>query len=99
MKAIHEFSTHIQAVLREMCKRVEADTENIDFGKHNWFWEYEWTKEQEKDFVEWLADYLYTSTEARREMARFPRKTKKDCSKVAYWFVWNHGWKTAINSD
>jgi len=94
MKTINEFSPHIKHVLEEMCSVVDADPTEIDFNSNNWFWEYSWTAQQEKDFIAWLTGYLYDDRDARREIMEYPRKNKKSCRKVAEFFVWNHGWKT-----
>ena len=99
MKAINDFGKHLQVVIREMCSRVGVNPEELDFGeqkdlKKEYFWLYEWTKEEEEDFTQWMADYLYVTTGARNELMSFPRKTKKACLEVARYFVWNHGWKT-----
>ena len=93
MKTINEFSPHLSFILREMCRRVNANTFEIDFSSNNWFWDYSWTKEEEKDFRQWLSGYLYGSKAARNEIMATNRKNLKHCRKVADFFVWNHGWK------
>ena len=94
METINEFSPHLTLILREMCKRVNADIFKIDFGSNNWFWDYSWTKEEESDFREWLSRYLYESKAARNEILRTNWKNLKHCKEAANFFVWNHGWKT-----
>ena len=94
MKAIDDFGEHLQIVLRKMCNMVGADADKIDFKSNNWFWQYEWTKDQEQEFVKWLTDYLYQNTKARKEIMEYPIKRKAHCRKVAEFFAWNYGWKT-----
>jgi len=93
MKVLSEFTEHLQVALRKMCNMVGADPDKIDFKSHNWFWQYTWTKEQEQEFIQWFADYLYNNTKARQELLHANRKNKKYCRKAAEQFVWNYGWK------
>jgi hypothetical protein len=88
-----KFGKHLTVVLKEMCKRVKAPYKDIDFQKENWFREYEWTEEQEKDFSNWMTDYLYTNKEARNEISYSYIKTKKELKKVADFFIMMYGWK------
>ena len=94
MKGITQMEKHLAFVIKEMCKRVGADPDKINFKKDNWFIEYEWTEKQERKFTDWLAKYLYENSEARRVFATFARKDKKACKRVAEEFVNEYGWKT-----
>ena len=78
-----------------MCDAVSADYDSVDFkdDDDSYFMKYSWTADQEGEFIEWLADYLYTDKEARVEFMEWPRKNKKLCHNKAYWFTWNHGWR------
>lgn len=49
--------------------------------------------EQQEDFYEWLTNYLYTNTGARRAIMNNPTKTKKACKQEASWFIFDYGWK------
>jgi len=77
-----------KTILNKMCSIVNA--KNINFKKPNWFWDYEWTQEQEDEFVEWLTKHLKENKEARSIM-HFP--AMKDYEKVAKEFVNQYGWK------
>ena len=94
MKTINEFGEHLQQILHQMCKVINADPDNIDFKHEKWFASHEWTSAQENEFVEWMTDYLYENAAARREIMRWPKKNKKHCKSVAESFVFNYGWKT-----
>ena len=80
-------------ILKEMCLRVGAYYDKIDFKSNDWYLQYFWNEEEEKDFVNWLSDYLYNNTKARNSLVTFPRKNKKETRKVAEEFVWNYGWR------
>ena len=93
-----EMGKHLIHILVQMCQRVGADFDRIDFKKDFWFHEYMWTEEQEESFVDWMTEYLYNNLEARREIMNFYSwKTKKRCRKAAKDFVWYCGWKRTLN--
>ena len=99
-KAILDY--HIDVILTKMFEMVNLDWSNPDikadyrvFDKDSqWYWRNEWTREQEIEFIEWLADYLYQSSGARKAIMSYPIKNKKRCLEVANWFNVNYGWKT-----
>ena len=93
----HNYGEHMTIILKEMCNRVGADYNKLPLEDHEsfWFTYYTWSKEQEKDYENWLANYMYNTTKARRELMSFPWKTKKQCRKFAEQFVSWYGWKTA----
>ena len=84
---------YIEEVLREMCKRVGADFDKIDFKKEDWFMEYIWTDDQEDSFKIWMVDYLYNNTKARNEILEYTSKNKKRIRKAAAEFLVNYGWR------
>jgi len=90
-KGLPEF---LYTILVEMCARVGADINELDFKKENWYTQYSWTKEEEDSFSEWMIDYLYKNKEARERIMRFPRKNKKEIEKVVETFLFDFGWKT-----
>ena len=93
-----EAKQYTMPILEEMCKRVGADISVVgweDDPDHdpNWYWKYQWSKEEEKDFEKWLADYLHANKETWQALYGRRSKTKKNCKDAAHWFVWNHGWR------
>ena len=84
---------HLQTILKEMCKRVDADFESIDFRKDNWYWEYTWTQDQENSFSEWLFEYLMHNKKAREEIMTNPCKDKMRIHDAVMWFLVAYGWK------
>ena len=91
------FGEHLEIILREMCTRVGADFDTTDFKRPEWYWEHEWSKEDETEFSDWLRDYLYDNLEARRELLNHTTKNKKHAADAAAEFVWMYGWK--VRSD
>ena len=82
----------LKEILTEMCSRVGADVESIDFSEPLWFHKHQWTQHQEAEFVDWLAARLYDCA-SYRKLFTYCRRTRKDCRKSATHFVWNYGWK------
>lgn len=88
-----QMKPHLKIILRKMCEVVGADFAKINFKKSNWYLSYSWTQKQEDNFCKWMADYLYSSYSARKEVMYFNRKSKKHCIDVSKHFVSNYGWK------
>lgn len=88
-----KFGKHLVIVLKEMCKRVNAKFEDIDFCQDDWFRQYEWTEQGQKDFEKWLADHIYSNEEARQELTIDVIKDERLCKEFAALFCSNYGWK------
>lgn len=86
-------TAHLKTILTEMCERVGAKYEDIDFKKKDWFKDHSWTFKQQDDFVEWFADYI-KDTKVRKAILDKPHwwKTKKQRIKAGTKFVFNFGW-------
>lgn len=85
-------SKYLKLILEEMCQRVGADFEKIDFKKPTWFQDYVWTQEVENDFKEWLTKFLEKNKEARTELVAFPF-LKNSVEKFSDEFITMYGWK------
>lgn len=88
-----EFGPYLSYILKEMCKKVGADFNKINFKEEGWFSEYEWTIEEEAEFIKWMIDYLYRTTDARKELLKFNTKNKKLLERTVKGFILNYGWK------
>lgn len=84
---------YLKIILLKQCEIVGADYNKIDFKKENWYWDYQWTKEQEQEFKLWLIDYIKNNKEARNELMSIPSVNKKFLEKFANEFIMNYGWK------
>jgi len=82
---------HTTQVLKEMCKRVGADYDTIDFSQDGWYLDHEWTIDEEKDFINWLADKMvkwkYVSKKG------FGKYTPKYQAEKA---IWGYSWKYSV---
>ena len=93
---LSDFILEAQFVFREMCRRVCANAEELDYGhkeelKDEWFTKYQWTQEELEDFIEWFYNHLRTSAKARKAFGVYGR-SKKACRKKAaimYWYTWD----------
>ncbi|MFA5174710.1 MAG: hypothetical protein WC438_06010 [Candidatus Pacearchaeota archaeon] len=85
-------NSELKIVLQKMCETVGAVYKDIDFKKTDWFLDYEWTEEQEKNFKNWFVNRLIKNKYARKELIGCS-KNKKICEKFVDMFIFNYGWK------
>jgi hypothetical protein len=84
----------LNEVLCKMCEYVDTSIDAIDLGDNNLFCKYEWTGEQQEEFVNWLADKIRKDKELREELWGADWKpSKQKAKKMARMFVFNLGWK------
>ena len=90
---------YITTILKEQFRRVNADfpTDEKYFKKENWFWDKEWTTEEEQDFKKWLFDYMIKNKRARQELMMFTSKSKKNVKRFVDEFIMDYGWKTIVS--
>lgn len=93
MQCKREINPELEPILREMCRRVGADYDSIDFVDSSWYLGHAWTEEEANEFIKWLGEYFYQNTRARQALFRIPRKTKKRCMDAAKEFEFRYGWK------
>ena len=87
----------LKFILEKMCSYVDVNFEDIDYTEDNWYWEYEWTQEDEADFIEWLANEIKTNNKVRKEVSNLPyRPSMKKASAFASHFNMMFGWKTKL---
>ena len=89
---MENMTEELKTILNEMCSRVNANPEEIDFKSSDWYLKYTWTEEEQDDFIKWLSDFLYNNSKVRKVFS--VSKSKKYCNKVSGKFVSNYGWKT-----
>ena len=83
-----------QNILRKMC-----DFAGIEYGCVNWsdgsHLQLTWTKQQQNDFTDWLANEINNSALIRRNLTRFPNlvKGKYRSMRLAREFVANYGFR------
>jgi len=87
-------SKYLEKIMKKMCQIVGANFHKMDFKKPNWYWDYEWTEEQEQEFMDWMAKLMLSHKDARKEFMRFPSSNKKDIAKFILQFCMNFGWRS-----
>lgn len=85
---------HVKKILKEMCKRVNANFDKFNFKTKDWFMKHEWSEEECDKFKEWLIIYLNENKEARTEIMNIPLKNKIRIEKTAGMFILNYAWRT-----
>jgi hypothetical protein len=81
----------LNIILDKMFSYVGIRREDVNTQKENWYLLYEWTPEQEHDFINWLTNYIKTNKEAKKLFSTPFKNKHKEC---ALFFVANYGWKT-----
>lgn len=89
---MEKHSKYLKAILTEMCKRVKAKYDSINFKAESWFSSRSWTEKEQDDFELWLVDYMHKNEEARMELMERPRADKRDLKKFAKAFTFFCGW-------
>ena len=84
---------YLEIILKEMCNRVNADYDKIDFKSENWYIQYSWTEIEEDDFIDWLSKFLKKNKKACKALMSSRSYTKKIIKQAAEEFIWNYGWK------
>ena len=87
----HNLGKHMAIVIKEMCSRADVDYDSLDLTTDDWFIEYTWTAEEEEQFINWLADYLYENDCAREEIMVYPNKDMKFCGTAAMCLSYYYG--------
>ena len=80
-------------ILKEMCNRVNANYDEIDFNSDRWYLLYSWTELEEDDFIDWMIKFFQKNKKATKVLFKYNTYTKKVFKQAAEEFVWNYGWK------
>ena len=94
MKKNNLHGVYLTDILKEMCKRVGVDYDDVDFSEDEWYLKHAWRQQDQDMFIEWFAKYL-RNMGPRRELCQHPPlvRTKEERSKFAEKFVAEFGWK------
>lgn len=87
----------IDIIVKKQCEFVGADFEKIDYHKDDWYMEYEWTKQIEDEFCDWLANHLRNNKKARIALMKRNTRSMSSCIMAATEWVLQYGWKTSTN--
>jgi len=88
----------LEFVLKEMCNRVNANYNNINFTEENWFLKHTWTSKEQDDFINWLTQQIISNKEVRKLFNLPSHPRKKIAEAAAKWFVFQYGWKVNDNN-
>lgn len=93
-------SESFEVIFKKMFEMVGADYNNFDFNSDGWTNKYTWSRSKEQEFEKWLIDYLYNSTQARREICSINIRTKRYIRRVVsegIGFMFNYGWHVPLD--
>ena len=92
-----KFSESLVTVLKKMCSIIEVEYHTIDFQKEDWYFDHEWTIDQEHYFIDWLIMEVRANNDLRKELSTLPYRPNMTISKnFAMWFNMMYGWKTRL---
>lgn len=86
-------------ILTEMCSRVGANYDEIDFSKDQWYLDYSWTNKEQEMFIDWFAKFL-KNRGPRNELCKYPSlvRTLDERARFARQFVNEFGWRVEDKS-
>ena len=90
METIHK---EVKRILAKQCEIVGVKYEDIDFTDDLWFFQRQWTKEQEAEFIDWMTEHLRTNKDVRGVIMNIPSRGRDMCKRTAEAFAFNFGWK------
>jgi hypothetical protein len=85
---------HLDVILNTMCMMVDAKYDREKMKKDDWYLEYQWDEETEKQFEDWMTDYLHKLPKAQVELYGRRYMKKDECRKAVKMFLLSYGWKT-----
>ena len=85
---------HLRIILEKMFEGTGIEYSDEYVKQDHWYLNYGWSEQQEQDYIDWLSNYLYTNTAARKELMRISTKNKAECKKTAQQFASFFGWTT-----
>jgi hypothetical protein len=86
---------HLRIILEKMFEGTGIPYSDEYVKTNDWYLNYKWTEDQENEFTDWLADYLYNNSDARKELMALSNKSKAACMKAAIQFSSFFGWTTS----
>jgi FKBP-type peptidyl-prolyl cis-trans isomerase (trigger factor) len=94
-----QISIHLRIILQKMFENTSIEYSDEYVQSDNWYLNYQWTEEQEQEFINWLANYLSENADAREELLYSKVKSKKMCGLAAKQFVTFFGWTMDLKKE
>lgn len=73
---------HLEVIFMEMCHRVGTEFDKINILDDNWAETYQWTIAEEKNFQEWMYQYLVKNKEALLEISTYTKDESVSTSEL-----------------
>ncbi len=83
---------YLKEILKEMCKRVGAKFSKLDFNSPEWFTQYRWTREEEKEFKKWMFNYSKKNKKCYQELYGRPFLNDRVLEEAIGLFLLDYGW-------
>lgn len=88
------FSKNTVIIFTKLCSYVNANYDEIDFQRDDWFNDYIWTNSQEEEFEKWLTEFFKSNPEVKKEYINKKRISNEKLKDLVEYFVFDYGWKT-----
>ena len=85
---------HLRTILKKMFEGTGLEYSDQYVQTDDCYLNHVWKEEEEKAYVDWLADYLYNNVGARKELMKISGKNKEECRRAAQQFASFFGWTT-----
>jgi len=99
MNKLKTTSFHLENIFAVMCRLVGADYNIVDRTKKDWYLQCQWDEETEKQFSNWMTDYLYKLPQAQSELYDRRYMKKYECKLAVQLFLLSYGWKTKLEKN
>lgn len=86
-------ANYLEIILKEMCIRVGADYDKINFTKDGWYSRHSWTEDEQDSFNKWLSKYLVNNKKISRVLYGITFRSLKSTKKAVDMFSLCYGWK------
>jgi len=93
MNKLKTTSYHLETIFANMCRVVGANYFDVDRTKEHWYLEYSWDEKTEKQFSDWMSDYLHKLPQAQSELYNRRYMKKYECVEAVQYFILSYGWK------
>lgn len=75
-----------------MCLYAGVNYNDVDVQEDNWYFKHTWDEQTEKEFKDWLINYIHKIKDAQFELYQTRYMKKPDCERAADIFLLSYGW-------
>ena len=100
MSKFSELHPVVQYLLKEMCRRVHANPEELEWTKGKWSTKYCWTTKEMTSFQKWIEKEIQQNQQVREFLCeRKDKVSKKLATSGALKFLLSYSWLVVPEKD